>query len=170
MYWVSKYAQEYYNAPVIADGGIQNSGHIMKALALGASSVMCGSMLAGSEESPGSYFFHEGVRMKTYRGMGSLEAMQVKSGTRYFAEKQSVKVAQGVSGAVMDKGSVCNLIPYLMHGVSHGMQKAGYKTVNELHQGLNDGTMRFEIRSSSAIRENGVHDVSFLLDDGFKLN
>lgn len=166
VYWVAKYAHDYFKAPIIADGGIQNSGHIMKALALGASTVMCGSVLAGTEESPGSFFFHEGVRMKTYRGMGSLEAMSKKSGTRYFAEAAQVKVAQGVSGAVMDKGSICDLIPYTMNGVAHGLQKSGYKTIKEMHQGLYEGLTRFELRSSSAIREGGIHDVTFIVDDG----
>lgn len=166
VYWVAKYASEFFKAPIIADGGIQNSGHIMKALSLGASTVMCGSVLAGTEESPGSFFFNEGVRMKTYRGMGSLEAMSKRSGTRYFAEAQAVKVAQGVSGAVMDKGSICDLIPYTMHGVAHGLQKAGYRTIRELHQGLYDGYTRFELRSSSAIREGGIHDVTFVVEDG----
>lgn len=156
VFHVSKFCQEKYSVPVIADGGIQKSGQVLKALALGASCVMCGSMLAGTEEAPGQYFFQDGVRMKCYRGMGSIEAMTKKSGTRYFAETQAVKVAQGVSGAVIDKGSITDLIPHTLEGVKSGMMKIGSESLQKLHENLWTGQTRFEPRTASAIRESGV--------------
>jgi len=159
VYHVSRYCRETNNIPVIADGGIQNSGHIVKALNLGASVCMMGSVLAGTTETPGEYFFHEGVRMKAYRGMGSLEAMQKKSASRYFGEKQTVKVAQGVSGAVVDKGSVRDLLAHITAGVKKGCQEAGHEDIGAVHKGLTDKTTRFELRTSASIYEGGVHDV-----------
>lgn len=166
VYHVSHYAKEHFDVPCIADGGIQNSGHVMKALSLGASSVMVGSMFAGTEEAPGQYFFHNAVRVKHYRGMGSLAALKAcgagsggGSVSRYFADDECIKVAQGVSGAVVDKGSIRSLIPHVIQGVKHGMQDVGCQNINDLHRALYTGSLCVEIRSGAAQREGGVHDL-----------
>lgn len=155
VFHVSSYAKKFHDSPVVADGGIQTSGHIVKALALGASAVMVGSMFGGTEEAPGQYFFKDGVRMKVYRGMGSLEAMQRRSGERYFAESQSIKVAQGVSGAVTDKGSVKSLVSHVMKGVRQGILNAGFSSVVQLHhasQTKQEQEVRFELRTAAGMQ------------------
>lgn len=158
VYHVSKYARKF-GIPVVADGGIKSTGHITKALCLGAGCVMMGSMLAGTDEAPGEYFYQDGVRLKRYRGMGSIEAMENGGEKRYVWDTAAtkVKVAQGVSGAVTDKGTLRRYIPYLMQGVRHGLQDAGIQSVEICRERLNDGRLRFEIRSPAAQREGGVH-------------
>ena len=117
VYHVAEFAKKY-KIPIIADGGISSSGSIVKALSLGASSVMCGSLLAGTDETPGEYSYHDGVRMKKYRGMGSLDALKNRMGGRYSYNSREVKVAQGVSGEVASKGSITRHIPYLIGGLN----------------------------------------------------
>jgi IMP dehydrogenase len=160
VYHVAKFAAKF-GVPVIADGGVKSTGHITKALCLGAGCVMMGSMLAGTDEAPGEYFYQDGVRLKRYRGMGSLEAMTKGSEKRYVwddsTSSASVKVAQGVSGAVQDKGTLRRYIPYLMQGVRHGLQDAGIKSVADARERLYSGKLRFEIRSPAAQKEGGVH-------------
>lgn len=158
VYKVGQVAKQF-DVPIIADGGIQNSGHIVKALALGGSVVMCGSMFSGSTEAPGHYFYQDGVRVKKYRGMGSLDAMKKGSDSRYLSESGHLKIAQGVSGTVRDKGSVRTMIPYLIHGVKQGFQDLGTDSVGKAHAALSAGTMTMEVRSGAAQQEGGIHDM-----------
>ncbi|CAJ1385998.1 unnamed protein product [Effrenium voratum] len=157
VYNVAKLAA-LYDVPILADGGISSPGHIVKALSLGAGAAMCGSLLAGTSETPGEYFYSEdGKRLKRYRGMGSIDAMKKGSDDRYFGTTSAIKVAQGVSGTVQDKGSIHRYIPYLTQGLRHGMQDIGAQSVQQLQSMLQAGQLRFELRSAAAQREGGVH-------------
>jgi IMP dehydrogenase len=142
--------------PVIADGGIKQSGDIVKALAAGASTIMLGSMLAGAEESPGEAFLLEGRRFKLIRGMGSLSAMEEGSADRYFQESTERRklVPEGIEGRVPYKGPVADTLYQLLGGLRSGMGYCGVSTVEELQ---NEADL---VRiTSGGLRESHPHDV-----------
>lgn len=145
------------NIPVIADGGIKYSGDITKALAAGASSVMLGNMLAGTDEAPGEVVIYQGRSYKIYRGMGSLEAMKEGSRDRYFQDTpgvQSKLVPEGIEGRVPYKGTVVNIIQMMVGGLRSGMGYAGCRNIPELQE-----KARFIKITAAGLRESHVHDV-----------
>lgn len=146
------------DVPVIADGGIKYSGDIVKALAAGASSVMMGSMLAGTEESPGESILLEGRRFKMIRGMGSLSAMQDGSADRYFQEgEMSAKklVPEGIEGRVPYKGPVADVIFQMVGGLRAGMGYVGCATIDALRT-----ESQFVRITAAGLRESHPHDVT----------
>lgn len=158
VYHCAKYARDF-GVPVIADGGIQGIGHIAKALSIGAGAVMAGYLLAGTSESPGEYFYDNGMRVKRYRGMASVEAMDAGGGKRYLSEDSKVVVPQGVSGTVLDRGSMVDYVPYLMKGLQQSFQDMGHGSVESLREAIYSGTMRFEHRTAAAQAEGTVHSL-----------
>lgn len=143
--------------PIIADGGIKNSGDIVKALAAGADTVMVGNLLAGTDEAPGKLQFINGNMYKTYRGMGSIEAMERGSKDRYGqanVEQKNKLVPEGVSGRVNYKGKVDQILYQMAGGLRSGMGYCGSKTINELHN-----RARFIQVSAASLKENHPHDL-----------
>ncbi|MDB5797838.1 MAG: guaB [Paucimonas sp.] len=143
--------------PCIADGGVRYSGDVAKALAAGASSVMMGSMFAGTEEAPGEVILYQGRSYKSYRGMGSLGAMSDGSADRYFqdpANNADKLVPEGIEGRVPYKGSVLAIIYQLVGGVRSSMGYCGCATIDELRE-----KAEFVEISSAGMRESHVHDV-----------
>jgi IMP dehydrogenase len=150
---------EAKGVPVIADGGVKFSGDITKALAAGATTVMIGSLFAGTEESPGETILYQGRTYKLYRGMGSLEAMREREGSRnrYFQdEEEAMKlVPEGIEGRVPYKGPVTFIIQQLIGGLKAGMGYVGCATLRELRT-----KAKFVRVTSAGFRESHVHDVS----------
>ncbi|GEJ59274.1 IMP dehydrogenase [Anaeromyxobacter diazotrophicus] len=150
-------AAEKHGVPVISDGGVKFSGDVVKALAAGASTVMIGSLLAGTEEAPGEVILYQGRSYKSYRGMGSIGAMKEGSKDRYFQADVSEAdklVPEGIEGRVPYKGSVQMNVFQLVGGLRSGMGYLGCKTIPELRQ-----KSRFIRISSAGLRESHVHDV-----------
>lgn len=143
--------------PVIADGGIRFSGDIVKALAAGADSVMIGSLLAGTDEAPGEMIIYEGRKFKSYRGMGSLEAMEVGSKDRYFQDvEDDIKklVPEGISGRVPFKGLVSEVLYQMVGGLRAGMGYCGAKNIEALKKA------KFVKITSAGVTESHPHDVA----------
>ncbi|WP_194975472.1 IMP dehydrogenase [Aquiflexum lacus] len=146
------------NVPVIADGGIRYSGDLVKAIAAGAGSIMIGSLLAGTEEAPGEMIIFEGRKFKSYRGMGSLEAMESGSKDRYFQDAEdNIKklVPEGIVGRVAYKGLVSEVLYQLVGGLQAGMGYCGTKTIEDLQR---DG--KFVKITAAGVKESHPHDVS----------
>lgn len=141
--------------PLIADGGVKFSGDITKAIAAGASTVMIGSLFAGTDESPGETILYQGRSFKSYRGMGSLGAMAAGSGDRYAQEGEASKmVAEGIEGRVPYKGMLADLVTQLVGGLRSGMGYCGCLTITDLRQ-----KARFIRITPAGLRESHVHDV-----------
>ncbi len=160
VYECAKVAAEK-GVPIIADGGLKNSGDITIALAAGASCVMMGSMLAGTEESPGKTIFAEGRPWKIYRGMGSLGAMESNEGSRerYSQIDKNKLVPEGVEGKIAYKGELAHIVFQYVGGLRSGMGYVGAKDVLELRE-----KGEFDRISSSGLTESHPHEVSIMKD------
>lgn len=145
------------NIPVIADGGIRYTGDIVKAMAAGASSIMAGSLFAGVDESPGETIIFEGRKYKTYRGMGSIEAMQKGSKDRYFQDAEDdIKklVPEGIVGRVPYKGTLSEVVHQMVGGLKAGMGYTGSKNINALHDA------KFIKITNAGYQESHPHDIT----------
>ena len=148
-------AAEGTGVPIIADGGIQYSGDIAKALGAGASSVMLGNLLAGTDESPGETIIYQGKKYKAYRGMGSLGAMQAGSKDRYFQQNAKKLVPEGIEGQIPYKGHVSDVLFQLIGGLRASMGYCGTPDI----KAMNEETQFIEI-TGAGLRESHPHDVS----------
>jgi IMP dehydrogenase len=145
------------DVPIIADGGVKFSGDVVKALAAGASSVMIGSLFAGTDESPGELILRQGRSFKSYRGMGSIGAMKEGSRDRYFQEFEGNSqklVPEGIEGMVPYKGPLSAMVQQLVGGLRAGMGYCGTPSIKELA-----ARARFVRISSAGLKESHVHDV-----------
>ncbi|MDQ1244029.1 MAG: dehydrogenase [Campylobacterota bacterium] len=149
-------AARKHGVPVIADGGIKYSGDIAKALAVGASCIMAGSLLAGTEESPGETIMFQGRQYKSYRGMGSIGAMQKGSNDRYFQEGTAADklVPEGIEGRVPFRGSIAGIVHQMMGGLRSSMGYCGSKDIEEFWN-----KAEFVEITSAGLKESHVHDV-----------
>ncbi len=148
--------------PIIADGGIRYSGDIVKALAAGASAVMMGGVLAGTDEAPGEVVEDKGTKMKVYRGMGSLEAMERGSKDRYLQESVTEAkklVPEGIVGKIKYKGPVDTVVYQLLGGLRAGLGYCGAETIEELHK-----RAKFVRITNAGIRESHPHSLSYIAD------
>lgn len=143
-----------HGIPIVADGGIKFSGDICKAIGAGAAAVMVGSLFAGTDETPGETFLYQGRKYKRYRGMGSIGAMKEGSSDRYFQNKSSKLVPEGIEGKVPYRGPIAEVIYQLLGGLSSGMGYTGAATIRELQE-----KARFVRISPAGLRESHVHDV-----------
>ena len=148
-------AAEGTGIPIIADGGIQYSGDIAKALGAGASCVMLGNLLAGTEEAPGEMIIYQGKNYKSYRGMGSLGAMQAGSKDRYFQQNAKKLVPEGIEGRIPYKGHVSDVLFQLIGGLRASMGYCGAKNI----KAMNEDTQFIQI-TGAGLRESHPHDVS----------
>eukprot|EP00915_Cephaloidophora_sp_WS-2016_P007475 GHVH01010121.1.p1 GENE.GHVH01010121.1~~GHVH01010121.1.p1 ORF type:complete len:519 (+),score=72.24 GHVH01010121.1:108-1664(+) len=148
-------AAEPYGIPIIADGGIRQSGDICKAIAAGSSCAMMGSAFAGVEEAPGEMVFLDGRTYKSYRGMGSLGAMECGSADRYFQDKKAKLVPEGIEGRVAYKGNASDVIKQMIGGIRSCMGLTGCQSIGELQS----NTWFYRI-TGAGITESYVHDVA----------
>jgi IMP dehydrogenase len=151
---LTRHRRDDHRLVTIADGGIREAGDIVKALAVGAGVVMLGNLLAGTEEAPGETIERDGKHVKTYRGMGSAEALKGKQQRGY------ARHPEGVSGAVPYRGSVHKHVPLLMDAVRHGMEVLNCASIIELHQRLYNDELRFERRTAGSLAESRPHSLS----------
>lgn len=148
VYHVSRFAREQYGVPVIADGGVVNASQMSMALTLGASTVMCGSLLAGTRESPGGGFYHGGRRLKIHNGAGPVELDPEAMHESPVAQSTTAKGTIGC--AVVDRGSVKELLPFLLEAIKRDLRRLGAADIQQLHSDLDASNTRFHVRTPGA--------------------